>query len=215
MERKNRYDGLHPAAVSSIRHHASCLAGVNAVPGMDKEDYQQELALHILRRIGQHDERRGSLPTFFDRILDNRSKCLVAPTKAKLVERRMLSLDEPAESTDEDEIALQNLISTGQSLWPASRLSPSEQMDLRVELDRFVRDLSPGGRRCLDWLLAGGVEAAICNGVHRSSFYDALERLRSHAHLRGLEEYLREQPDFLPTRWVSNEQIESGPSTDC
>lgn len=192
MERKNRYDGLHPAAVSSIRHHASCLARVNAVPGMDQEDYQQELALHLLSRIGQHDERRGSLPTFISRLLENRSKSFRAPTEAKTVERRMLSFDEPTGSGGDEDATLVDLIATEQALWATSRSSPSTRMDLQIDMNRLEQSLPPGGRRCLGWLLCGGVDAAIRDGIHRSSFYDALKRLRTHAHRCGLDEYLRD-----------------------
>ena len=192
MERKNRYNGLHRAAVTSIRCHASRLASVNAVPGMDKEDYEQELALHLLKRTEQYDERRGSLPTFISRVLENRAKSFMAPTQAKTVERCMLSFDEPAGSIEEDEVTLEDLVSTEQSLWPASHLSPSQRMDLQIELNRLVPSLPPGARRCLQWLTAGGLQAALRSGVHPSSFYDALERLRAHAQRHGLEEYLRE-----------------------
>lgn len=192
MERKNRYDGLHPAAVSSLRCHASRLASVNAVPGMDKEDYEQELALHLLKRTKQYDEKRGSLPTFISRVLENRVKSFRAPTQAKTVERCMLSFDEPAGSIEGDEVTLEDLVSTEQSLWPASRLSLPQQMDFQIELNRLVPSLPRGSRRCLQWLISGGVQAALRCGVHRSSFYDALERLRAHAQRQGLEEYLRE-----------------------
>jgi hypothetical protein len=192
MERKNRYSGLHPVAVSSLHCHASRLARVNAVPGMDREDYEQELALHLLKRIEQYDEARGSAPTFISRVIENRAKSFRAPTQAKTVERCMLSLDESVDSTGEDEVALEDLVSTEQSLWPASHLSPSERMDLQIELNRLVPRLPRGSRRCLQWLTAGGLQAALHSGVHRSSFYDALERLRAHAQRHGLEEYLRE-----------------------
>jgi hypothetical protein len=192
MERKNRYDGLHPAAVSSLRCHASRLASVNAVPGMDKEDYEQELALHLLKRTKKYDKKRGSLPTFISRVLENRAKSFMTPTQAKTVERCMFSFEEPASSVEGNEVTLEDLVSTEQSLWPASHFSPSQRMDFQIELNRLVPSLPPGSRRCLQWLTAGGLQAALRSGVHRSSFYDALERLRAHAHHHGLEEYLRE-----------------------
>ena len=104
----------------------------------------------------------------------------------------MLSLDESVGSTGEDEVTLEDLVSTEQSLWPASRLSLPQRMDFQIELNRLVQSLPRGSRRCLQWLTAGGLQAALRSGVHRSSFYDALERLRAHAQRHGLKEYLRE-----------------------
>ena len=104
MERKNRYDGLHPAAVSSIRYHAKRLARCNTVPGMDIGDYEQHLALQLLRRSERYDDRRASFATFADRVVRSQSASLASPTEARSHEREMLSLDDilPS-STDEDD----------------------------------------------------------------------------------------------------------------
>ena len=40
------------------------------------------------------------------------------------------------------------------------------------------------------WIAAGGVQAAIRDGLHRSSFYEARERLQAQAVAFGLAEYL-------------------------
>ena len=159
---------------------------------MNIEDYEQELALHLLRRRDYYNEERSSFPTYADRITRNRSRSLAKKTKAQVVERQMLSLDDTVENRNEDDIAIQDLVSDDQSLWPDSRLSCSERINLRIDLGRFIRDLPPSLRRCLGWLLADGVKTAIRDGVHRSSFYDALERLRVRAAGYDLKEYLRD-----------------------
>ena len=73
MERQNRYDGLHPAAVSSIRYHSERLARCNTVPGMDISDYEQHLALQLLLRSERYDQRRASFATFADRVVRSQS----------------------------------------------------------------------------------------------------------------------------------------------
>ena len=111
MERQNRYDGLHPAAVSSIRYHAKRLARCNTVPGMGIGDYEQHLALQLLRRSDRYDDRRASFATFADRVVRNQSASLASPTEARSHEREMLSLDDVLpSSTDDGDGSLHDLI---------------------------------------------------------------------------------------------------------
>ena len=191
MERKNHYDGLHPAAVSSIGYHAKRLARCNTVPGMDIGDYEQHLALQLLRRSGGYDDRRASFATFADRVVRSQSASLASPTEARSHEREMLSLDDilPS-STDDGDGTLHDLIPGNECVSAAHDGSAHDVADLHVDLARFIDSLSPAMRRCLGWLVAGGVEAAIRDGLHRSSFYEARGRLRARAMAYGLAEYL-------------------------
>jgi hypothetical protein len=66
----------------------------------------------------------------------------------------------------------------------------ADAADLRVDLARFLDNLPPALRRCLGWLVAGGAKAAMREGLHRSSFYEARRRLRARAAAYGLAEYL-------------------------
>ena len=191
MERKNRYDGLHPAAVSSIRYHAKRLARCNTVPGMDIGDYEQHLALQLLRRSERYDDRRASFATFADRVVRSQSASLASPTEARSHEREMLSLDDILpNSTDDGDGTLHDLISGNECVSSTHDGSAHDVADLHVDLARFFESLPPALRRCLGWLVAGGVEAAIRDGLHRSSFYEARGRLRARAMAYGLAEYL-------------------------
>ena len=191
MERKNRYDGLHPAAASSIRYHAKRLAGCNAVPGMNLEDYEQHLALQLLRKGKTYDEGRASYATFADRVVRSQSASLASPTAARSHERAMLSLDDILpNSTDDGDGTLHDLL-PGNGCVPSTHDRRAHDVaDLRVDLARFHDGLSPALRRCLAWVADGGVQSAIRDGLHRSSFYEARERLRARAAAYGLAEYL-------------------------
>lgn len=191
MERKNRYDGLHPAAVSSIRYHAKRLARCNAVPGMDIEDYEQHLALQLLCRSERYDPQRASFATFADRVVRSQAATLASPTEARSHEREMLSLDDILpNSTDDGDGTLHDLISGNVCVSSTHDGSAYDVADLHVDLARFIESLPPALRRCLGWLVAGAVEAAIRDGLHRSSFYEARGRLRARAMAYGLANYL-------------------------
>jgi len=51
MDSHNRYDGLDPQAIRTVRIHARRLARRNVIPDMETEDYEQELMLDLYRRI--------------------------------------------------------------------------------------------------------------------------------------------------------------------
>ena len=57
---KNRYGGLDPQVVQNIRVTARRLARANAVPGMDVEDYEQDLVMDLWRRQDAYDPGRGT-----------------------------------------------------------------------------------------------------------------------------------------------------------
>ena len=57
MDSRNRYDGLDPQAIRTVRTHARRLARRGAMPGMDTEDYEQELMLDLHRRLRRLRER--------------------------------------------------------------------------------------------------------------------------------------------------------------
>ena len=62
MEHFNRYDGVHPRAVQFVRYHARQLARHGAVPGMELEDYEQDLITDLLAREPSLRPRTRRLP---------------------------------------------------------------------------------------------------------------------------------------------------------
>ena len=56
--------------------------------------------------------------------------------------------------------------------------------------------LPPTLRRCLAWIAVGGAEAAIRDGLHRSSFYEARERLRARAWPTASQNTCEHDPTF-------------------
>jgi len=75
---------------------------------------------------------------------------------------------------------------------------------LRHDLTRFVASLPPALHRCLAILTSGSIGAAVRKeNLHRSSYYEALDRLRRRARQAGLDEYLGD-PDKSTNGPVSN-----------
>jgi hypothetical protein len=190
MEHRNSYDGVHPRAVQFVRYHARQLARHRAVPGMELEDYEQDLITDLLVRERRFDARRASYPTFADRIIRKRVSTLI---QAGLGMRRIedqgprSGAAEPSRETQADPSAC--------ACWT------EEWCSLCLDLERFVEQLPVRLRRCCEWLLAEDrLAAAAALGLHRSSLYEVAHDLRRLAIEAGLNLYLR--PDPSPTHPV-------------
>ena len=196
MDTPNRYAGLPARTIKRIRYLASKLSHQNAVPGMDREDFEQDLVLDLLRRIGRHDPARASLETFAEHVIDNRVATLTRPCARLRTERQMVSIDTPRPSSDNDaesdQLPEDNLITGNSDAGPASI---ENELSLRIDMERFVGKLTPALRLCADIMHNGNVaEGASKSGLHRSTIYDRLARLRAEAAAIGLHEYLGPSP---------------------
>jgi RNA polymerase sigma-70 factor (ECF subfamily) len=203
MERlRNCYDTIHPYATQAIRYHAQRLARGTLFPGMTAEDHQQELALDLWRRLPAYDPERAGLATFIDRTVQRRVCDLIASahTAARRGERQTMSLDG---ADDGDGAGLTDQLSTVDGLW-ADAGNLEHELSLRHDLRRFVALLPPALRRCCAILMSGSVGEAIQKEkLHRSSYYEALGRLRRKAREAGLHDYLGD-PDKSRNGSVSN-----------
>jgi DNA-directed RNA polymerase specialized sigma24 family protein len=197
----NCYDTLHPYATQTIRFHAQRLARGTLFPGMTAEDHQQEMAFDLWRRLPAYDPERAGLATFIDRIVRRRVSDLItsAHTAARGAERQTQSLDS---DDDGDSDGLADHLSTTDGLW-AGPADLEHEVSLRHDLKRFIELLPPALRRCCAILLSGSVGEAIQKeNLHRSSYYEALGRLRCRAREAGLHHYLGD-PDKSKNGLVS------------
>jgi hypothetical protein len=183
MEHRNRYDGVHPRAIQFVRYHARQLhARHRAVPGMELEDYEQDLITDLLVRERRFDAKRASYPTFADRIIRNRVSTLV---QAGLRMRRIEDHG-PRAVASEPNLEIQ---ADSCACWS------EEWCSLCLDLERFVGQLPVRLRRCCEWLLAENRRAAAAAlGLHHSSFYEAAHDLKRHAIEAGLHLYLQTGP---------------------
>lgn len=171
MEQLNRYDGVHPRAVQFVRHHARQLARSAPFPGMDVEDYEQDLLADLIERSKSFDPGRATYPTFADRVIRHRAGRLKSRAASRSAEAQAIPLD------DENVLELAS--------------EDDEAAPLRLDLERFIQALPVRLRRCCVWLASDNrVEAAATLGLHRSTLYEAARDLRLRAIETGLDLYL-------------------------
>jgi RNA polymerase sigma-70 factor (ECF subfamily) len=178
----NRYDGLDPEVVRNIRATARRLARQRAVPGMDAEDFEQDLALDLWRRQDAFNPERASFRTFAARVVANRVATLTAGTARLHAERRTVSLHDPIEADHPAggaTLLLEVIADDG--------LFDADGMAIQLDIRRFLIRLSPALQRCCVALLrTTGADAAAEAGVHRSTMHENLVRLRGMAAQAGL-----------------------------
>ena len=179
---KNRYGGLDPQVVQNIGATARRLARTNAVPGMDVEDYEQDLVMDLWHRQDAYDPGRASFRTFAARVVAHRVATLTAPTAQLAAARAMVSLEHRAGPSPNDP-------RLGDVLPDPS--SPSEDsLALGLDVREFVLGLSPTLLRCCAMLLEENRALAASEaGVHRATFYENARRLRDRATAAGLNFY--------------------------
>jgi len=193
MEQFTRAAALDARTRAFIRNTAQRLARTGNLPGMDADDIEQDLFLDLWRRRGAFDPTKASFPTFVDRVVAHRVATLTYPTARLKAERRHAWIDAPIEEDD------------GAATLADTLADPTAPTDishgLALDMRRFVEGLTPALRRCCEILLVPNLkEAAAIAGLHRSSVYENMHRLRRMAAHAGLQEYLGATPTFCGPR---------------
>ena len=194
MESRNRYDGIHPTIVRSVQTQARSLFRSNAIPRMDIEDLEQELMLHVHRRLPDFDQKRASLTTFVDRIVRNHAATLIKVAKAEKrgSKTETVWLNEPVViDTQHEPFERSELIGDEHCLGRTPVLPRDEQIMLRQDLTRVLQSLPAPVQDVFHWLAHSSIsEASRGLGISRASLYDRLIPARTRCAATGLEIYL-------------------------
>ncbi|MGZ9157143.1 MAG: RNA polymerase sigma factor, partial [Candidatus Binatia bacterium] len=179
MASANRYPGIDPQIVRCVRHHARRVR--TALPGMEIEDIEQELMLHVHRRLSRFDATRGSLRTFVDRIVRNCAANLLQSLRS---EKRgfgveFISLDTIAGDAADSGPALADSDEGACAGGAYVGYAPEDLLNLRIELWRTFNGLSSPLRSCLLGLFGNTVaDTASRTGVSRSTLYERIAEIR-------------------------------------
>ncbi|MGH6813692.1 MAG: hypothetical protein ACREDM_15590 [Methylocella sp.] len=199
METSNSDGGIDRRVMDNIRFDARRLARGHAIPGMDVEDYEQDLVADLLHRRRAFDPRLVSFPTFADRIVGHRISTLASPTLRLNEQRKVVSLDAPVLDEDGNE-------QTRLDLFPGEAPPIDESAAIRIDVRHFVEGLPPPLLDCCEILLADNVsEGARAAGIHRLTAYERAARLRERAAARGLAIYVTYSPDSFTRSPVDDE----------
>lgn len=205
MASANQYRGIDPRIVACVRHHASRIRC--SLPGMQVEDVEQELMLHVHRRLPQFDPSRSSIRTFTDRIARN---CVANLTKAEQAEKRgfgfeIIAFDAMAFNGDDGSSPIcsdqQAVLDTEQQVG----FFPEAFLNLRIDLWRAYNRLPSTLRSYFLELFDNTVtDAARRSGVSRAAVYDRIAAIRELLRAIDLQAYATE-PDIFEVFSVSEQ----------
>lgn len=185
MASENRYENFEEDAVKLIRYFAWRLATGNVgFSEDDQDDIEQELAVHLWRRVGRYDETRGAArKTFMSIIISNCAKSLIYKRRAQKRDHRL------AESLSEEKLDLLDDL-----------IFDEDEFGQRLDIMRAVRRLAPIQRDLWEALASDTVsDIARDRGVHRSTIYDQRDRLRDVLREVGLDAYAPDPTDRDPS----------------
>lgn len=189
MENSYRAGSLDRRIMHNIHFHARRLAYRGIHPGMDMEDYQQDLVADLLHRRRAFDPAIASFRTFADWVVAHRVSTLAQPSIRAVVDRRLISLDAVTGLAEEDEEALVERL-------PDPGARTEEQMATGIDVRRFLAALPPPLIHTCAILLTDTIASgARVAGINRCTVYERIAAIRRHALAHGLAAFFPPSPD--------------------
>lgn len=192
---------LDAEAFQIIRRKALQLIGRAGVSKDDSEDIEGDLTLHVLEQLDKFDPTRGRLGAFVTRVVEHKAEDIL---DARCTARRdyrldVCSLSDTIKAADGEEVSIEDVAQEDavRSQRGVSELSLEEQVARKVDLERFLIQLSPEQQDLCGRLMSATVsEVAAALGIPRTTLYGPLSRIRAIFEEAGLREYLRPKPSL-------------------
>jgi len=142
--------------IAAVR--AATIARLHGLPRDERRDLEQEALLHLWRMVPFFDPRRGSWPTFAERIIANRLQSLMRSQHALCRARRKEQPhDEPV----------------------SAMVAPNDRIDLRLDVRRVLVGVSQLDRVvALSLMYQSVAEASRSLGISRATTYRSIGRLQ-------------------------------------
>jgi DNA-directed RNA polymerase specialized sigma24 family protein len=172
---------VDPAARALIKHKAKRLVGSYGFTRSDRDDLEQELAMKAFLASATFDPARGTVTSFFNRVLANKANSLARhATRIKRDRRNDVPLDE------------------------VHLVTPDWRGDLRVDVADALDDLSEADRAVAPLLATQSVAAvARITGHTRGVIREAKRRIARALAAKNLAPISRgAEPDSEPTGYV-------------
>ncbi|MEN6358245.1 MAG: hypothetical protein ABFD83_14325 [Armatimonadota bacterium] len=194
MGNTNAFEGLDGYSVHLIRYKAQRLIGYLGLTESDREDIEQDLAIHLRQNLPKHDASRGSLKTFINCVLDNRVKAIIKSRSCSTLDVRMhaYSIDAAAESARFDEFTMADILDTDDYQIMLGNVNRTliEMVELRIDVRRAVSSLPEDLQKVCKLLSYTTVTAAARElGIKRSKLYEMMRRLRDILSAAGIKNY--------------------------
>ncbi len=181
-------------ALKLIRERVKRLIGRHGFTASDRDDLEQDMALHLLERLRRQQQPIEAPEGFFRKVIADHAVTLIRRREAeKRDHRRVSSLSEQVVDSDGQRVEMAQIIPEDHvrsrlGVAPSNRLEDVERVhDVAAVLAKLPRDLRDLCERLKDHSVA---EVARQLGLPRRTLRDAIGRLRLHFEAAGLRDYL-------------------------
>lgn len=161
----------------------------------DREDMEQELALHLFEHLQEHDPERGTVKTFIVCVVENKVRTMIR-VKKRVESTATFEFSLNEEIPEDDGFGVMQrmeAIDRENYLLAAGLLSRPvlEMLEMRLDIDRVVSNLPPALRDICEGLKTQTVtQISAETGASRQQVYDAIRKLRGIFDEAGLKDYL-------------------------
>jgi len=181
-------------ALKLIRERVKRLIGRHGFTASDRDDLEQDMALHLLECLRRQQQPIDAPEGFFRKVIADYAVTLVRRRKAEKRDHRRLSslhdkvLDEDGEYVERARVIPEDHTQSRLQTAPRSRL---EDVELVHDVAAVLAKLPPDLRDLCERLKHHSItEVARQLGVPRTTLHDAIRRLRQHFEEAGLRDYL-------------------------
>jgi RNA polymerase sigma-70 factor (ECF subfamily) len=181
-------------ALKLIRERVKRLIGRHGFTASDRDDLEQDMALHLLECLRRQQQPIDAPEGFFRKVIADYAVTLVRRRKAEKRDHRRLSslhdkvLDEDGEYVERARVIPEDHVQTRLHTASRSRLDEVELVD---DVAAVLAKLPPDLRDLCERLKHHSItEVARQLGVPRTTLHDAIRRLRQHFEEAGLRDYL-------------------------
>ena len=188
----SRPNDLDRYAKALIRTKARKLSALSGFTASDREDVEQELALHLIKQSHLYDPSRASWRTFATRVVETAAAMFLRDRRRQKRAAGYFteSLDQAVGDREGGPSPLRDSLSEADLGRRTGTLPADESVEQRERTDAVRRALAslPPDLQAFCVLLADGTEAGIARelGISRRQVRNALERIRRRFETAGL-----------------------------
>ncbi|MCE5322411.1 hypothetical protein LLG46_03730 [bacterium] len=161
----------------------------------DRDDLEQEIALHLFEHLQEHNSERGTVKTFIACVVENKARTMIRRNKrVESIATFEFSLNEEIPEDDGGGVMQRmEAIDREDYLLAAGLLSRPvlEMLEMRLDIARVVESLPSALQDICERLKTQTVtQISAATGASRQQVYDAIHKLRGIFDEAGLKDYL-------------------------
>ena len=194
MDTENKYHGIDEFAARLIKNKARKLIGRFGFTESDREDLEQEMAICLLEYLPRYKPQCGKRNIYISGILKSKVCKIIRDRKLRLREGPFLELDKFVKDEEGELIELVKTLELDEYLYRTGKATGclSEMVDLKIDMQRVVRELSPELQEICHHLKSTETVAELSRKakISRVNAYNSIRELFKFFQVAGLRDYL-------------------------